>query len=130
MKFFIDSDVLLDVVLKRKPHFEASSKVLDLAEAHPGSAAVSWHGLANLHYICKGGAERVIRELLEFVEVPRVGRIEMREALDLEMGDLEDAMQVATALVFGAQTILTRNLPDYEKSPIKAMSPSAFLALP
>lgn len=50
MRLFIDTDVLLDVLLKRQPHVEASGQVLDWAEENPGMSAVSWHGLANLHY--------------------------------------------------------------------------------
>jgi predicted nucleic acid-binding protein len=129
MRFFVDTDVLLDVVLERKPHFADSSRVLDWAEAHPGAAAVSWHGMANLHYLSKDGAEDIIRELLEFMELPRVGRSQMQEALSMGMPDLEDAMQVTTALAFGAQWIVTRNIRDYVLSPIKAIRPMDFVTL-
>ena len=43
--------------------------------------------------------------------------------------DLEDAMQAAAAMLFGAQLILTRNLRDYRRSPIKAIAPEAVLKL-
>lgn len=60
MRLFIDTDILLDVLLERPGHFEASARVLDWAEAHPGQCAVSWHGLANIHYLSKDGAEDFI----------------------------------------------------------------------
>ncbi len=40
---------------------------------------------------------------------------------------VEDAMQVAAADAFGAQVIATRNVKDYRKSPIKAMTPEALV---
>ena len=123
MRLFIDTDVLLDVLLERKEHFDASARVLDWAEAHPGKCAVSWHGLANIHYLSKDGARGFIAELTDFCVVPGAGTWEMKRALELDFADLEDAMQVSAALLFGAQIIVTRNRSDFRKSPIKALSP-------
>lgn len=127
MRIFIDTDVLLDVLLSREPHVAASCALLDWAEAHPGKSCVSWHGLANLHYLSADGAEAFIRELLEFCEVPATGSREMRQALDLGFGDLEAAMQTAAALKCKAQAIVTRNARDYRKSPILVRSPAEML---
>lgn len=127
MKLFIDTDICLDVLLERQPYFAESATLLDWAEKNPGKASISWHGLANLHYLSTGGAESFIRELLEFCEVPACGSLEMMQALDLGFKDLEDAMQTATAMRFGAQIIATRNVRDYRKSPIQAASPREIL---
>ncbi|MFI0348039.1 MAG: hypothetical protein ACH346_04615 [Chthoniobacterales bacterium] len=51
----------------------------------------------------------------------------MKLALALNFSDLEDAMQCITAACFLAEVIVTRNLRDYKKSPIKAMSPAEVL---
>lgn len=124
MRLFLDTDILLDVLLEREEHFEASAAVLDWAEAHPGKCAVSWHGLANIHYLSKDGAWGFIEELTDFCVVPGAGTPELKRALQLGFSDLEDAMQTATALLFGAQVIVTRNLSDYRLSPIKAARPA------
>ena len=123
MRLLIDTDVLLDFVLGREPHFQASSELFNWAVKHPGLCAVAWHSLANLHYLTKAGAEEFIRDLLEFVEIPATGTNEMNAALDLGFTDLEDAMQVSAALLFGAQGIVTRNIKHYRRSPIKVMAP-------
>jgi len=47
----------------------------------------------------------------------------MKRALGLGLTHLEDAMRTAAALLFGAQIIVTRNLSDYRRSPIKAVRP-------
>lgn len=85
--------------------------------------AVSWPGLANIHYLSRDGAWEFIEELTDFCVVPGAGTTEMKRALGLGLKDLGDAMQVSTALLFGAQLIVTRNLSDYKRSPIKAVPP-------
>lgn len=124
MRLFIDTDVLLDVLLERVGHFEESARILDWAETHPGQCAVSWHGLANIHYLSKDGAWGFLEELTDFCVVPAAGTLEMKRALGLGFKDLEDAMQASSALLFGAQMIVTRNVSDYRHSPIKAVLPS------
>jgi predicted nucleic acid-binding protein len=47
-------------------------------------------------------------------------------ALAFQMADLEDAMQAAAALSFGAAFIVTQNIKDYSRSPVKAISPVEF----
>ncbi len=51
----------------------------------------------------------------------------VRYAAGLPMPDFEDAMQVATARACGARTIVTRNVRDYERSPIPGVSPQEAL---
>ena len=103
--------------------------VIDLrwAEGEPGQAAVAWHTLSNIAYLTVSPRE-FIRELLEFVEVAQVGTEEARRAVGLPMSDLEDALQAAAALAFEATFVVTRNVRDYQKSPIPALSPGDFLA--
>ena len=52
---------------------------------------------------------------------------DVRRALALAMADVEDAFQVAAALALKADFIITRILPDYRRSPIIPLSPTAFL---
>lgn len=129
MRLFLDTDVLLDFALGRAPYCEQSTELLEWASQHPGQCAMAWHSLANLHYLTKSGASDFIKDLLKFVEVPSTGSREMNHALDLGFSDLEDAMQVSAALLFGAQIIVTRNVKHYRKSPIKVMTPAEVLPL-
>ena len=125
MRILIDSDVLLDVALAREPHLAASTAVLEWAEAG-GDAAVAWHSLTNCSYLLKGGRP-FLKKLLEIVEVAPVETGDARNALRLPMSDVEDAFQAAAAQAWGADFIVTRNLPDYQKSPVPAISPADFL---
>lgn len=126
MRVLLDTDVLLDVALKRESFLTASQDVLRWAEGEPGQAAVAWHTLSNIAYLTVSPRE-FIRQLLRFVEVAEVGTKEARHAVGLPMTDLEDALQAAAALAFGASFVVTRNVHDYRKSPVPALSPADFL---
>lgn len=125
MKILIDTDVLLDVALARQPHVIASADVLRWAQAG-GPAAVAWHSLTNCSYLLKGGRDFIGR-LLKLVEVASVGTPDARLALALPMSDLEDGFQAAAAVAWGADFIVSRNLPDYARSPVPTISPVDFL---
>jgi len=126
MKVLLDTDVLLDVALARAPHVAASAEVLRWAE-EAGGAAVAWHSLSNCAYLLNHSGRPFLESLLRIVAVATVGTAEARRALALPMRDLEDAFQSASALAWGADFIITRNLPDYRHSPVPALSPAAFL---
>lgn len=129
MRLLVDTDVLLDFALNREPHAAAAGELLGWAAEHPGRCAVAWHSLANFHYMMRGKSDAFIRDLLEFAEIPRTGREQMQSALEMGFADLEDAMQAAAAMLFGAQLIVTRNLRDYRRSPIKAATPEEVVKL-
>lgn len=126
MRILIDTDVLLDVALIREPHAEQSTAVLRWAEAG-GDAAVAWHSLANCAYLLRARGRPFLSELIQIIEVAPASTADARRALALPMADLEDAFQAAAALAWGANAIVTRNIADYRRSPVDALTPSAFL---
>ena len=69
----------------------------------------------------------VIRELLEFVEIPMAGTEAAMQAIGFPMNDYIDALQAAAALAFGGGFIVTRNIADYRRSPVPAISPAEFM---
>ena len=128
----LDTDVLIDVALDRYPHSGPSSELLDQIEQGAKRAYIAWHSVSNLYYIvapARGGlsARDFIVELTRFVEVATTGTEAIRYAAGLPMGDFEDAMQVAAARACGARHIVTRNVRDYERSPIRAIDPQEAL---
>ena len=129
----LDTDVLIDVALDRRPHSGPSSELLERVEHSPRRAFVAWHTLSNFYYIVtseRGDADarEFIAELIRFVAVAPVDTPALRYAVALPMADFEDAMQVAAARACGAQHIVTRNVKDFARSPIPAVTPREALA--
>ena len=129
----LDTDVLIDVALDRQPHSDPASELLDRIEQGAEAAYIAWHSASNLYYIAApalGGvsARDFIAELTRFVAVATTDTDGIRYAAQLPMPDFEDALQVAAALACGARHIVTRNVRDYERSPIPAVDPREALS--
>ena len=94
---------------------------------------MAWHTISNFYYNIERPqdaefAKDAVTQLLTFVEVADTGTEDARYALDLPMTDFEDAMQVAAARACGADFIVTRNVRDFDRSPIPILSPADALA--
>ena len=129
----LDTDVLIDVALDRRPHAGPSSELLDRVERGGRRAFVAWHTLSNFYYLVTpargdAGTRDFIAELIRFVAVAPADTAALRYALSLPMADFEDAMQVAAARACGARHIVTRNVKDFARSPIPATTPREALA--
>ena len=72
-------------------------------------------------------AREFIRSLLVWADVAVAGHADAVQALDWPMPDFEDALQAAAAVACGAQVILTRNVRDFKRSPVLAMTPEDFI---
>ena len=128
MRILIDTDVLLDLALDRKPHAEGAARVLEAVQRGSLSGVVAWHTISNLYYILTSYADRkqalsFVRALAAIVEVAPADSATLDVALALDMRDFEDAMQVSAGLAAGVETIVTRNSGDFRKSPIPVVSP-------
>ena len=129
----LDTDVLIDIALDRRPHASSASELLDRIEHGAESACIAWHSVSNLYYIvapARGGVSTrdFVVELTRFVGVAITDTEALRYAAALPMADFEDAMQVAAARACGARHIVTRNVRDYERSPIRAVDPQEALS--
>ena len=132
MIILLDTDVLIDVALDRVPHSEPAAILLDWCEQHPGNAYVAWHSIANFYYLIRpnrghGDTKSYLLDLVKFVEVAQTGTADLAVAAHLAMKDFEDAMQVAAALACNADAVATRNVRDYSKAPVRAMTPSLLI---
>lgn len=133
MILLLDTDILIDFALERAPHARHAAELLDELEKRPGMAYVAWHSISNFYYVVSPARGRdatrgFLLDLAGFVRIAPTTTESLFYALELEMGDFEDAMQVAAALACQASVIATRNLRDYARSPIRAREPQLILA--
>lgn len=124
----LDTDVLVDVALDRLPYAEPAAELLDRIEHGSHSACIAWHSVSNLYYLVAPSTGEVsardfVADLTRIVAVAPTDTDAIRYAAELSMPYFEDAMQVAAARACGARHIVTRNIEDYQLSPIRAVTP-------
>ena len=132
MKLLLDADVLIDTALEREPFVKQSDLVIKWCQETPQSALVAWHSISNVYYFLRAArtdakARQFVVDLLRFVAVASGGTAVVRHALTFPMADFEHALQVAAAISGEAQFIVTRNVQDFRRSPLPALTPSEFL---
>lgn len=133
-RYFIDSDVILDVLVNREDFYQASADSLALCSRPPNKGMVSWHSVANIYYVIRhvakhAAADKQIDNLLQLVEVCTVANQDMHFATKLAMKDFEDALQVASAIAGTCECIITRNKRDYPKALLPVYTPKEFLQI-
>ena len=130
----IDTNVYIDLVEKREPNASESQKLLRLCRRKGVQMFVAWHTVSNIWYLARKFAGRdwalkAIPILLRTASVPRAGTVEINRALELGFKDFEDGMQAVIAETCKADYVVTRNLKDFQTSPVPAISPGDFSAI-
>ena len=133
MKILIDTNIILDVALNRPGLSTASASVLRWGFDRPGSTVMAWHSIATLAYFLSNQgttaqARSFIRSLASRIAIIGGQETEMLRAMNLKMNDLEDAMVAVVAETTACDYIVTRNITDFQKSPVKAITPEIFLS--
>jgi predicted nucleic acid-binding protein len=131
MLLFLDTNVLLDIVLERAGHVPGEAVVR--TAVHGQKFFIAWHSLGRVFYIAgkskgRAAALQCLNELMTWDTVAPVGQAEARRSLALALPDYEDAMQIAAAEACRADAIITRNIRDFAASVIPVFTPEDFLA--
>ncbi len=134
MRVLFDSDVLLDVLAQRQPFVIASAQALNTVTQGQVQGYVSGHAVTNIFYILRrqiGGeaARNLLSKLLQHLQVASVTDEVIRQALQSQITDFEDAVTSAAANMANLEVIVTRNISDFATSSVSAMLPEEFLAM-
>ncbi len=131
----LDTDVLMDFFLDRKPFSDDAAKILSLCELKQLNGFVTPVIISNLYYLLRklSNHNKVIeklKQLLTFIDVLEMTREIIIKALNSDFKDFEDALQNYSAenSMF-INVIITRNTKDYKNSYLGVMTPEDFLKL-
>ena len=134
MRILLDSNVVIDFFEGREPFFEESARVIEQVEQGVVTGLLCATTLTTIAYLAgktlgKRQAVEQVRRLLTLFEVAPVTRAVLDAALAGNMTDFEDAVLAEAAHQAGAQAIITRNLKDFARSPVRAYTPRQWLAM-
>ena len=105
MKLLIDTNVVLDVLLRREPFFRTAAEVLNLTQRDEVWEYVSASAITDIYYIANkqmkdcDAVRDLLKRLLMVVSVAAVSEREIQNALNLAWGDFEDSVQYSVALL-------------------------------
>ena len=129
-KVLFDINVILDVLLDRKPHAEASAAAWTAVETGVSEGLLSAHAVTTIHYLVRkelGAAKtmRIVSAMLKVFGVAAVDSAVIQEALHLSFSDFEDAVTAAAARLAGCDYIVTRDPKGFRRSPVRSLTPEA-----
>ena len=129
---FLDSDILLDVIFEREPHFKDSQHMLALTENNQINGYTSSLIIANCFYIIQNNfsiqkAKNAIQKLQVLLTILPFTNKEIDESLNSNIKDFEDGIQYFIATNNKIKIIITRNIKDYKKADCEVLTPSDYL---
>ena len=132
MLILIDTNVIVDYILKRENFFECAEKIIELCQGGLVDGAVSSQSVADTFYILRKDfsvAERkaFLLRICRIFQVEVIDKEKLVAALtDETFSDFEDCLQMQCAKSFRADYIVTRNVKDFAASEVPAVTPEDF----
>lgn len=133
MKVFLDTNILLDVLIERNnPKFTDNAMViLGLGENGIIDLYMSVLSITTIAYVLKNMTaskkKSIIQDLISIVKVLPLLPEHIGNMLDSPMTDIEDALQVQSAKEGACDIIVTRNAKDFKDAGLPVIEPDELL---
>jgi predicted nucleic acid-binding protein len=130
---FIDTDVIIDFLIDRKPHSREAAIIFTLIDQKKLKGYASSLTFSNLYYVLRKiePHKKVLAKLdsiSKMLSVLSVGDQNIRDAIESGFPDFEDSIQYFCSLdCKKVEVIITRNTKDYKNSSLPVMTPGDFL---
>ena len=133
IRFLCDTNVVLDFLLRREPWIGDARQLWRVHRDHRAEACVSATTLTDVFYVSRrqlglDDAWRSVHACLDSLSVIPVDYTILRHASGMWGRDFEDNVQIACAIGFDVDFIVTRDVVGFADSPIPAVTPAVFLA--
>ena len=133
-KIFIDTNILLDVILHRNDFYEQSARLWADCESRKVQGFISAISLNNVHYVVRKYVESTealeyIRLVMNIFSIVPLDESILRLAIDLPHKDFEDAIQTFSAVRVKADYIVTRDRQHFSNNYMPIISPAEYADL-
>lgn len=131
-RILFDTNVLLDVLLRREPWLEASSRAWDAHASGLVEGYVAAVSFTDLFYVLsklsgRDSARKAIRACLATFAVAAVDREVLLIADALPGEDFEDNVQAACAQALGLDAIVSRDTSGFSAAMVPVLTPAELL---
>lgn len=128
MRVLVDTNVVLDVLLERRPFSEAAAQVFALVEESRIEGFLCATTLTTVddllgQALAPAKAREALQRLLNLFEIAPVNRPVLEQALRSGIADFKDAVLEQAGRLVAVDAITTRNVRDFGKSTVTVFDP-------
>ena len=130
---FIDTDVIIDFLIDRKPFSREAAIIFSLVEQKKIKGYVSSLTFSNLYYVLRkfeshNNVISKLEKLSKLLNILKVDEQMIKDSISSGFSDFEDSIQYFCALDYKKiDVIITRNTKDYKHSDLPVMTPGDYL---
>ena len=135
MKVLVDTNVVLDVLMRDRPFSDSANEILRLCSEKIVNGYIAANSILDAYYILRKELtskkrKKALLDVCRFVNIVEIDTDKIQQALnDNSFSDTEDYVQYLCAKEVRADYIITRNIRDFAKSDIPVILPDDFLKL-
>ena len=135
MKAVIDTCIIIDALQNRQPFCEDAQKIFLLCANDEFEGFLTAKAITDIYYLTHRqlhndkATREIIVKLCKLFSVVDTSSLDIINALSSEVSDFEDAVMIESAVRYGVDCIVTRNVKDYSKSSIPIFTPEEFISL-
>ena len=145
-KVFLDTNVILDFLLKRKTSendfYKNALEVINYCIVSDSPIYISILSIKDVFYLLTKlikspqgkNKQRIVKQkisdLLRLTRLAETTKDAFYQAMNSKFTDIEDGLQYFTATECDSNIIITRNKKDFKYSEIRVLTPHEFLNLP
>ena len=132
MQVLIDTNVILDAILRRGEFSHLAQQIVRKHEGHLFQGFVSASAITDIYFIVERERKRefallAVKKIIQMLTVIPVNLEIIEWAFTLPMDDFEDAVQAAAAKDCGIDMVVTRDKVGFHNSGLHVYSPEEFL---
>ena len=132
MKILLDTNIVLDLLLKREPFCNEAKDIFTMIESNKISGFLCATSITTIYYLInksveKSKADEIIENLLQLFNIADVNKNILLKSLKNNGKDFEDSVIYTSSEYFNIDVIITRDKKGFKQSNIKVLKPSVFL---
>ena len=131
-KIFLDTNIILDFLGEREGFYEASAKIMTLADKKKIQVYTSPSSISNVFYVLAKyeNSKIALEKIRKFKLLCSMSVMDdevVEKSIHSNFKDFEDAMQYFSALASNCNIIITRNEKDFKNAMIPVMNAESYL---
>jgi len=132
MKVLLDTNIVLDLLLKREPFVDFAEEIFIKIERQEINGFLCPTSITTIYYLLnkytdKNRCNEAIKTLLDLFDIVKLDKKVLLESLKNSGVDFEDSVIYSSADFANIDVIITRDKKGFKNSKIEVLSPSEFL---